>query len=53
MKVPYLLVGNKLDLLSKEELAELKNEYPEAVFVSAQAKINLEEIEQRIIDFVT
>ncbi len=43
-----LLVFNKIDLLSTEDVEKLKVLYPEAVFVSALKRINLDELLERI-----
>ena len=49
-KLPYLLTINKIDLLDEKELAEIKIRFPEAVFISAEAKTNIEELRQAIVD---
>lgn len=50
--LPRLFVFNKTDLLTSEELDELKNAHPSAVFVSAQNKTNLTELVSRITDLI-
>lgn len=41
--IPELLVFNKIDLLSEEDLSDLKREYNDAVFISAKTGIGVEE----------
>lgn len=43
-----ILVLNKADKMDKEQIAMLRNEYPEAVFISAERGIGLSELEQKI-----
>lgn len=43
-----LLVFNKIDLLSAEELINLKREYPGAVYVSAHREIGIAKLEERL-----
>jgi uncharacterized protein len=43
-----LLVINKIDSVSDELLEQAKKKYPEAVFISADKEINLEELKQEI-----
>jgi GTP-binding protein HflX len=51
-KRPTILVFNKIDLIKEpEKLVELKREYPEAVFISAQSGIGLEALENKIEEF--
>jgi GTP-binding protein HflX len=47
---PILLVFNKLDQVESEDLATAKEEFPNAVFVSAQSRIGLETLRGRLID---
>ncbi len=48
--IPLFRVLNKADTLSDEELADLREEYPDAVFISAETGQNLDELKQRIFD---
>ena len=41
--IPELLVFNKIDLLSEEDLSDLKREYNDAVFISAKTGIGVDE----------
>lgn len=41
---PVILIFNKIDMLAEHELAALKSKYPDAVFISALNKTNLEEL---------
>ena len=45
---PRLLVINKVDLLTREELAELRLRHPDAVLVSAETGEGLETLRERI-----
>lgn len=47
---PILLAFNKLDKVDSETLALAKEEYPNAVFISAQARIGLETLRNRLFD---
>lgn len=47
---PALLVFNKIDRLSPDHLANLKLNYPSAVFVSAREKIDIDLLKRRIQD---
>lgn len=43
-----LLVLNKVDKMDQEQVVMLKDEYPEAIFISAERGIGLSELEQKI-----
>ena len=45
---PSLLILNKVDLLSDEDLRHLRREFPEGVFVSALNKSNIDELKEKI-----
>jgi len=45
---PRLLVFNKVDLLSEEERGETKLDHPEAVLISAQDELGLDELREQI-----
>jgi GTP-binding protein HflX len=47
-ETPRLAVFNKCDLLDPERIEALKIQHPEAVFVSAEKKIGLEELRERL-----
>lgn len=47
---PYLLVFNKIDLISKEELSELKATYPSAAFVTVKDMHNVIEFKNQLIE---
>lgn len=47
-----LMVFNKVDKLSPEELRGLKKEYPESAFVSASRGIGLNRLEDQITDLI-
>jgi GTP-binding protein HflX len=44
---PLVLAMNKADKLGPEKLEQLKNAYPEAVFISAQKRENLQDLTER------
>lgn len=46
--VPQLRVFNKMDLLRREELENLRARYPDAVFVSAKRGTGLEELKDKL-----
>lgn len=49
---PIILVFNKIDLIKDaERMAELKREYPSAVFLSASSGIGLEDLMDRIEEY--
>jgi GTP-binding protein HflX len=43
-------VFNKIDMLSTDRLEQLRDSWPEAVFVSALKKVNLELLKEKIYD---
>jgi GTP-binding protein len=47
---PTQIVINKIDLLNKGELSELKDKFPDAVFVSAKESIGLKELSSTIVE---
>ncbi len=49
--VPSFLVLNKKDRLSPEMFAQLKADYPEAIFLSTRDKADLEMLRQKLIHF--
>ena len=49
---PVLLVFNKVDQVSGESLAVAKDQYPNALFVSATDRLGLDTLRQRILDLV-
>jgi GTPase len=50
-EVPRVTVFNKIDLLAPERLEFLKAHHPQAVFVSAEGKIGLDGLKDRIREF--
>nr|WP_326520830.1 GTPase HflX [Leptothoe spongobia] len=49
---PILLVFNKLDTVDSDTLAVAKDEYPQALFISAAQKLGLETLRQRLVQLV-
>jgi GTP-binding protein HflX len=49
---PILLVFNKLDQVDSDTLAIAQDEFPNAVFVSAQARLGLETLRARLLQLV-
>ncbi len=49
-ETPRLVVFNKIDLLEPERLDVLREQHPDAVFVSAEGKAGLEELRDRLCD---
>ncbi|MDK2745295.1 MAG: GTPase HflX [Nitrospira sp. BO4] len=49
--VPSLLVMNKQDRLGPGEIASLKAEYPDAVFLSTRSKDDVKELRERIMTY--
>jgi GTP-binding protein HflX len=49
---PTLLIFNKIDLVDEERLKLLREEYPEALFISALKKINLDALQKAIGDIL-
>lgn len=45
---PVVDVFNKAELLNRQQLAELKKQYPQAVFISASERINLDGLLARV-----
>jgi len=47
-----LLVLNKVDKMDQEQVVMLRDEYPEAIFISAERGIGLSELEQKIEELI-
>lgn len=47
-----LIVFNKVDKMTTDQIAMLRGEYPEAIFVSAEQKIGLNELESQIEELI-
>jgi GTP-binding protein len=47
---PRIVVLNKIDLLTEKEIGKLKEEFPDAVLVSAKSDTNLQELVKKIRD---
>jgi len=50
-EVPNILVLNKTDLLTAEEINNLKNEYPKALFISTRSAEDLKLLREKIMSF--
>ena len=50
-EVPRLLVMNKIDCLAPDKLATLREEYPDALFVSARDEHDVARVRTHIIEF--
>ncbi|MDJ0837200.1 MAG: GTPase HflX [Acidobacteriota bacterium] len=48
--IPSVLVFNKVDALNRLDLLSLKRQHPNALFISAQQKIGLDELRRYVID---
>lgn len=48
-ETPMILIFNKMDAISPEKEQELKNNYPDAVFISAQENIGLDLLKQKVL----
>jgi uncharacterized protein len=46
--LPGLIVVNKIDTASEEQVEDAKKRFPKAVFISADSEINLDELKERI-----
>ncbi|MEM9266115.1 MAG: GTPase HflX [Cyanobacteria bacterium P01_F01_bin.13] len=49
---PILLVFNKLDAVDSDTLAVAKDEYPQALFISAAQKLGLETLRQHLVKLI-
>jgi len=47
-----IMVLNKVDNMSAEQISVMRLEYPDAVFISAEQKIGLKELEQKITETI-
>jgi GTP-binding protein HflX len=45
---PMLLAFNKLDCVDSESLAEAKEDYPGAAFISASQRLGLDSLRQKL-----
>jgi GTP-binding protein HflX len=50
---PILLAFNKLDQVDSEALATAKEEFPNAIFVSAQDRIGLETLRKQLLELAS
>jgi len=47
--IPYLIVGNKLDKISKEHESEVLSLYPDMIMISAASEENIETLKQKLV----
>jgi GTP-binding protein HflX len=47
-----VLVLNKVDKMTSDQIAEMRDEYPDAIFVSAEQSIGLRELEEKIEELI-
>lgn len=50
--VPFIKVANKLDKANRQFISELKEKYPDTIFISAGRKENLEELKEKVLELV-
>ena len=50
--IPYILVMNKIDMVDKNYLEEIKKKYPAAIFVSTQNKHDVDRLKEKLVDMV-
>jgi tRNA modification GTPase len=49
---PLVVIGNKLDQLSKTEITDLKAQIPEVMLISAKEKIGVDALKNQLLSFV-
>ncbi len=47
--IPYLIVGNKLDKISREQETEVLSFFPDMILISAASEINIEILKQKLV----
>jgi tRNA modification GTPase len=52
LKLPILLIGNKSDLVSKQEKVNWVTSFPEMLFISASHKNGLEELKSKLLETI-
>lgn len=52
LQKPTILVLNKVDKMDAARIAELRGIYPEAVFISAENKIGIDKLEQKLTETI-
>lgn len=52
LTLPYLTVINKIDTATKEKVTKIKNEFPEAIFISTENPDNIQELKDLLIDSI-
>jgi GTP-binding protein HflX len=52
-KIPRILVFNKIDLCPRERIETLKWKYPEALFISAEKRIGLDQLLDRLEEVIS
>ncbi len=51
-QIPLLIVANKVDQLSKDELPELQSTFPDALLLAAKDGLGIESLQNKLLDFV-
>lgn len=50
--IPFLFVGNKTDKIKDKDLNQLKEKFPEMIFISASGDINIDKVREALIHLV-
>jgi len=48
--IPAIIALNKIDLVDQDYLNEIKEQFPEAIFISANKKLNIEQLKEEIFN---
>lgn len=49
---PLVIIGNKADKLSENQIQKLKSEIPEILLISAKENLNIEDLKNQLLSFV-
>jgi small GTP-binding protein len=50
--IPALVVINKIDLVEEDYLNKIKEEFPDAIFISANMQVNIEALKEEIFNYL-
>ena len=50
--IPFLFVGNKTDKINDQDLNQLKEKFPDMIFISASRDINIDKVREALIHLV-